>query len=215
LYNDAATYNNFVDKISEEAWNVIFDETDISRFVTNGVRKDFEAFREGNKRVDFTKSNIKNLLYTLGSSMNSIMDEALLRVFDELTRYDKKNIVHWEGWKTNDAWRVNKKVIIPYVIEISFADRPHFSYSSRGSIIDDIDRVMCSLSGKNFNNILTIRESMQKAFEQGWDVEVESEFFTIRYYKKGTVHLKFKDDKLLLEFNMCAAKSKKWLPGDK
>ncbi|MCP4761329.1 MAG: DUF4942 domain-containing protein, partial [archaeon] len=39
-----------------------------------------------------------------------------------------------------------------------------------------------------------------------------SEFFNFRCYKKGTLHLHFKDDWLWEEFNMRACAGKNWLP---
>ena len=76
---------------------------------------------------------------------------------------------------------------------------------------------MCNLSGKNFDQIKTIENTLQKAFSEniGWSEQLISEFFTINYYKKGTVHLKFIDLSLLDLFNSIAAKGKNWLPGDR
>ncbi|PJC58181.1 MAG: hypothetical protein CO025_09935, partial [Ignavibacteria bacterium CG_4_9_14_0_2_um_filter_37_13] len=39
-----------------------------------------------------------------------------------------------------------------------------------------------------------------------------AEFFSMRCYKKGTLHLEFRDESLWHEFNMRACANKKWLP---
>ena len=213
--SDKRLYNNFVDLLTEACWSRVFEDTNICRFVTSGVRQEFEAFRDENKKVDFTVRNVESLLRTLGMSVTSIMEEALLRVFGELTRFDKKNTSYLDGWKTNDAWRVNRKVIIPNVVECCrYSGTPNFSYYSR-DILDDLDRVLCSLDGKDYMGVRTARMAIQEAMKGGWGEEVESEFFgPIRYYKKGTVHLSFKDERLLSRFNQAAARGKKWLPGE-
>jgi len=36
----------------------------------------------------------------------------------------------------------------------------------------------------------------------------------IKFYKKGTIHLTFKDEALYQEFNYRACHAKKWLPND-
>ena len=211
---DQGQYNRFVDDLSGSCWDAIFEKTGIKKFITEGVRKDFEKFRDGNRTVDFTVENIKSMVLTLGASAPAIMQEALLRVFDDLTRYDKKNTVHVEGWKTNDAWKVNKKVIIPFVIDTMWSDEsPRLSYHyQRIDKVKDIDRVMCTLSGKDYNDITTVEDGLCEAFKDGWGTLAESEFFTIRFYKKGTIHLTFKDSELLGRFNRAAAKGKNWLP---
>lgn len=40
---------------------------------------------------------------------------------------------------------------------------------------------------------------------------IDSTFFKMRGFKKGTLHIDFKDLDLLAKFNQAAAKGKKWL----
>jgi len=37
------------------------------------------------------------------------LENAIVEVFEELTKYDNENRFYPEGWKTNDSWKVNKK----------------------------------------------------------------------------------------------------------
>jgi hypothetical protein len=216
--NDQENYNKFSDKLNEACWDSIFEKTDIRRFVTSGIRKDFNSFRDDNRFVDFTRKNIKSLVSTLGMSASSIQESALLCVFDMLTRYDKKNTVHIEGWKTNDAYKVNRKVIIPNIVEDSkWSDKPSFCFwsNSNREYLKDIDIVMSGLAGKSFNNVLNIDTALSDAFKNGWGAPCRSEFFDIKFYKKGTIHLKFLSKTLLDDFNRAAARGKNWLPGDR
>ncbi len=41
---------------------------------------------------------------------------------------------------------------------------------------------------------------------------IETNYFKINIYKKGTVHFEFKDINLLKKFNMVTAQAKNWLP---
>jgi len=210
--SDPDYHNGFVDALNAACWDAIFEKTDIRRFVTEGVRKEFDAFRSTTKLVDFTAANIRTMVQTLGMSLGTIMEKAILDVFDNLTRYDKKNTVHIEGWKTNDAWRVNRKVIIPNIVSPGFSNQPQFSYWGWRDALDDIDRVLCNLNRKDFNEVVTIRNGLEAAFPEGWGTIADSEFFRIKFYKKGTIHLEFKDEDLLAQFNRAAAKGKNWLP---
>jgi len=45
------------------------------------------------------------------------------------------------------------------------------------------------------------------------DTQCESEFFTMRFFKKGSLHLTFKNEKLWETFNRVVAAERGWLPG--
>ena len=159
----------------------------------------------------------------------NILDKCILSVFDHMCSYDAKNKIHVEGWKTNDAHRVNNKVILPHFIEYDvknssrWAQKFHVNYSYRNGILNDIDKVMCYISGKKLEDISTIEDSLSLAFERigavkqgdSFDNDAESEFFTMRFFKKGTLHLEFKDRYTWQEFNMRVARQRNWLPDKK
>ena len=43
-----------------------------------------------------------------------LFEKSVANVFDELTRYFKGNTNHTEGWKTNDSYKVNQKLVFPW-----------------------------------------------------------------------------------------------------
>lgn len=75
---------------------------------------------------------------------------------------------------------------------------------------------MCMLSGKRFENILTIENALKAKFEeigpigvgQSFDNKAESEFFRMKFWKKGTFHIEFLDEALWAKFNQTAAKGR-------
>ncbi|MDR3668670.1 MAG: DUF4942 domain-containing protein, partial [Ignavibacteriaceae bacterium] len=84
----------------------------------------------------------------------------------------------------------------------------------------DIDKVMCYIEGVNYESCYSINQSLnahinnlgyvrtgEKFINQG-----ESQFFNYKFWKKGTLHLEFKDVKLWEEFNIRACNGKNWLP---
>ena len=86
----------------------------------------------------------------------------------------------------------------------------------RQDLYQDIDKAMCILSGKKFLKIQGIDEAIADFIrsETHYTEKFESEFFTIRIFKKGTVHLWFKDLKLNDDFNLAVAKHRKWIGSD-
>lgn len=91
-------------------------------------------------------------------------------------------------------------------------------YGRQIDIYNDLDRILCMLDGKDFTECHTIYKAMDNKFRiLGHDVKApfdnttESRYFDIKFFKKGTVHLTFKDKHLWEAFNKAAAKGKMWI----
>ena len=193
------------------AWDTVFNRVGVQDKVTEKVRKDFEKMRTENG-FDFTERNVEALLDGLMLNRGQIMQDCINEAFDLMTKYHKDNRIHIEGWVTNDRWMVNRKVILPYMVESNWGGgfRPRIGcYSDASHMMDDIDKAMCFLAGKSFDKIKTVA----KAVSDGQ--EAESEFFWLKSHKKGTLHLTFKDQHLWERFNAVACEVKNWLPGRK
>nr|MDQ3099950.1 DUF4942 domain-containing protein [Bacteroidota bacterium] len=141
-----------------------------------------------------------------------IMHRCVVEAFDLMTRYHKDNTVHLEGWVTNDAYMVKRRVILPNMVRCDGHYRINWSY---GTEMDDIDRGLGMLVGKRLSQVFTMREALEASFHEKTGNYCESEFFEIRYYQKGTMHLHFRDKNLWKRFNMAAADGKNWIPGER
>jgi hypothetical protein len=75
----------------------------------------------------------------------------------------------------------------------------------------DIDVAMCTITGKDPDEIRTIVKAIEEGCKTG-EWPVESTFFSIRCYQKGTGHFAFLEEEVWDEFNRIACKGKKWLP---
>lgn len=222
---DEETFNEFIHLFKMECWENLFRITNFEKIMTQGVKKDFRLFCQQQGTLDFTEENIKNLLHSLIVSSKDILQNALLDVFDTMTKYDKKNKVHVEGWKTNDAWKVNRKVILPNCISyMNYGnwDSDHFRIDyGEEQFLHDIDKVMCNIAGKKIESITTIAQALNQKFtilgrvgKGPFNNTCHSTFFDMRFFKKRTLHLYFRDEYLWQTFNIRAAQGKGWLPHD-
>lgn len=224
----SAKYNKFTEELNGQAWNYVINKTNIQRLMTSKVKEDFKKFSQTQGIMDFTVKNISEFFDMLLMNRGQIMEQCLVTVFDELTKYDEKNKIHTEGWKTNSHYKVNQKVICPHFIDFNeqyykkWGERFHLKYNHRGDILTDIDKAMCYLTGKQYESILSISDALKKRFDEIGSIKpghsdysntVDSHFFTIQFWKKGTMHITFKDKQLWQEFNIRVAKNKNWLPG--
>lgn len=205
-------YNSFSDESKMQVWRQVIKKVGIERYMTNAVQKNFNRFTQTQGALDFTNENIQALVRMLIENSGNILEKAVVDVFDIFTSYHKENRLHVEGWKTNDRWKVNQKVILPAFVSSAWSE--HYSANHyRWSEYGDIDRVMCYLTGKRYEDLNGWRldESIRKV-KVGDSGLHESEFFSFRCYKKGTLHITFKDKFLWQEFNMRACSGKNWLP---
>ena len=213
-------YNTFVSSLKKNAWSKIFTLTSAQNLMTEKVRKEFDVICEENKKMSFCEENIYNFIQNLVLNQENIMTQCVSEAFDLMTRYDRTNVEEYETFKTNDAYRINKKVIVPYAVEHNFG-YPTISYS-RSSKFNDIDRALAFIEGKKFDTIkntinTSVREFVKKNSKNVPEVYgtwFESHYFRIKIFKKGTIHLEFKDQFILDNFNLIAAKGKNWLPYD-
>jgi Domain of unknown function (DUF4942) len=213
----------FVRRHRRDAWMKVFARMEFHRWLDKKQREELLRDVERNSNIPFTAENIKGTLENVFQQRNKLFEISVANVFDELTRYYKDNRFGGggagdgrAGWKTNDSYKVNKKLIFPYGCR--------FEYGSFGlrwdgaiDIYNDLDRVLCVLDGENFEKCYSIHRMMDAKFRslgyepRGYDNTVESQYFTGRFFKKGTVHLVFKSEKLWEKFNVTAAKGKAWL----
>lgn len=207
-------YTYFVDELKYWVWNKLATELNIQKYMTSKLQTDFRTFIKEQGSLAITHENIRAFADMIFMNRWNILDNCIVEVFDELTKYDKDNREYVEGWKTNDKWKIPKKIILPYWITYSdywdWKYRVNYNHSAK---IDDIDKSLCYIEWLKFEDITTTRKRIEESFEKSPGI-AESLFFNIRYYKKWTVHLTWKDEILRKEFNMRACAWKAWLPAE-
>lgn len=227
-----AAYNSFVDALKSDAWQKVFELTGARNMMSAKVKADFDKQKVEMLRMAFSEENIFGAVYALMENGPEILRRCVLEAFELMTAFDKKNKIHAEGWKTNDAWRVNRKVIVPVAVYEHFS-----SWGMCGTVsyhyhdkLDDIDRALAYLEGRKLENVLTIRDAIKafanpvisdpgssekrRANPEWTGQKFYSEYFELVGYKKGTLHMTFRDQSLWERFNIEAAKGKNWLPDD-
>ena len=215
---DQKDYNGYLKSLTEAAWRTVFRLTGFEKKMTVRVKKEFEKNRQDMLVMEFTEENIYNVLETLLGASTQIAKQCILDVYDELTKYYKENLEVAEGWKSNNAYRVKRKFISPRGVTRNYSNEFDVDYRLQEGILGDIDKAMCFIDGKRIESIDTIYDTIkEKSKEIGSipsgsvDTNCESTFFEIKFYKKGTLHLTFKDKNIWTRFNNFVAKERGWL----
>jgi len=223
---DATRYNIFLDEIKLAAWQGILNKLNIQKYLTHAVLSNFHEFAKNQGALDLTKENIHQVIMMIVGNRDQIMVQAVMDVFDIFTKYYSENREHPEGWKTNEAWIVGDRIILPGYIQMGYGGY-YSTNHAKWQQFQDIEKVCCYLSGIDFSTLdLQVGTQSYGAPERdrkynriglktaihrveigatGWH---DSEFFAIRCYKKGTIHLKWKDETLRTKFNQIACQGK-------
>jgi len=211
-------YNTFVWELKRNAWSKVFQLTRFGNLVSETVRHELDKLMQDNRNMAFSRDNILSLVTMLLDNKKNIMRQCVVDAFDILTRYHKENRVHVEGWLSNDAWKVNRRAVLPNVVNADWISSPRCRWEATGHL-NDIDRALAFLEGKTLDAVpCTMTRALDMLFEQYEGnfsgVPFQSTYFAMRCYKKGTLHLQFRDETLWERFNITAATGKNWLPND-
>lgn len=213
-----ANLQNQVHNLKSRFWNTVFEKTELGTKSTSSFREKFTEFAANQVAMEFTEQNIKEMLAMFFLNQEQIMLDCIVEVFEKATSYHKKNKIHTEGWKTNKSWKLSKRIIQPNGVQFcNIMGRIELTWQKQ-RFLDDLDKCLCWLSGQKFEEVQSAFTAT-RLFLKGeglsdYQQTFESTFFRIRVYKKGTMHLDFKDLYLLDDLNIAAAKGKKWIGGD-
>lgn len=227
-------FNYLSRKLKRFMWKHTIDKLDLKKFMSSNVLRNFEQFISQQANMSFSKENVFSFFDFIMNNRVNIIEQAIIEVFEDLTsRGYTENRMYIETWKTNDAYKVNRKVIAPAYVKYgdymsndslkTYGDTFSLGYSSwSSSKLSDLDKVLRYISGKDESEVISISDAIERQFKRigkvrtgdKFDSNCQSTFFDIKFYKKGTIHLKFRDVDLWKEFNYRACDGKNWLPND-
>lgn len=214
--------NALLRSVRTDFWRRTLDLKEVRSRLTKKKQDEFEHALTAHCHMDFTENNIRQFVLNLIGSYEQILTDAVLDVFDMFTirhcyhgHVHEKNVHMFNGWKTNNAFKVGKRVVIPggrgERSFVGWTGRWDLDYDT-GRMLDDFDKVMSYFDGgKPYNSLST---SLKIAFERGDSSGIESTYFRATCHKKGTIHLTFLNEDILRRFNVVACRGKGWLPGD-
>jgi hypothetical protein len=198
--NSISDKQSFSKIIQKQSWEHIFNKLNMEKYVTSGVMKDINKFIETQTKVPFTMKNIYKMLEIIVGTRHETFNRALEEAIDNFTRHTHENRFGVEGWKTNSGYMLNKKFIIEGIMETQSYMGFNIRYESYGSKkIDDLVKVLCNLTATNYNNIGSLyrmnynKTTHEKYFTIEPNKWYDWNFFEVKFFKKGTMHLKFKD----------------------
>ena len=212
--------NKYLRTVRLKYWSALMDNKEFTGKLTSELQK---TYRENVSRMadyEFSAFNIKQIAVEMNASITQGVKDAIIGLFEKMTAEHSwfpecsQNIHYFNGWATNKAHKVGKKVILPTdVFSLNWGTgRQEFRKQTAYSILSDLEKVFDYLGGKRPEGYdLDARLSWA---ESGSLRNVELAYFKVDFFKKGTIHIKFLPETMPLidRLNIYAAKSRNWLP---
>jgi hypothetical protein len=207
-----ASIDSFKKDLQKRAWLWVFSQMNMDKFLTKSLKEEINRFVEKQQNVPFTMKNIYRLLEMVVGTHQQRMERVLVEVFDKLTKHHAENRYNVEGWKTNSHYMVNQKFILEGVADSDWGRGPQIRYAGRNTeLMEDFIKALNFITGAkestNFYGCIRDAENNRRDDVQ-WGQWFDFTYFTIRLYKKGTMHAKFKDKAVWERFNRAVAKAK-------
>lgn len=211
--------NDYLCRVRYKYWEYLLVSDRFTGKLTSKMREEFIHRVSDLKNYEFSMFNIQKVAAEINLSIVVGVEESILRLFDLLSEEHSyypecsKNIHYYNGWKTNKAHKVGMMVILPSqraIFEDWYASKT-FDTSSAYWNLTDIEKVLNYLD-VHMTAEVDLASVLDRAERCGQTKNIRCKYFSATFYKKGTIHLKFNNEKLVEKFNIYASRHKGWLP---
>lgn len=208
--------NSYIRQLRSKYWKALFASKEFVGLFTNNLRQKYYDKIEDLADYDFSLYNIYAIREELSKDLVKGVEDTILELFDEFSHQysyineKSPNIHYYNGWKTNKAHKINKKIIIRLNGFDSYDGTPYYKFTVKDKLAD-IEKVFNYLDG-GITEYIDLFEVLDQAEKEGQTKNIETKYFYCTFYKKGTCHITFKDMDLLKKFNLTGARYKNWLP---
>ncbi|MGJ9383221.1 DUF4942 domain-containing protein [Salipaludibacillus sp. CF4.18] len=203
-------YEEDLQRLRITYWGLILQTDKFMEMLTTEAREKLNRQLDSASELEINSTNIYMLLHAIMANSSDMLISSVVSMFEKITSYSRRdfstNIHYYNGWNTNDAYKIGKKVIYPFFTTFEDWDM--------GTRNDSFGGVDYRIKGFIFD--------LLKAFEPFRDVDYDfemigkGEFATdilrFKIFKKGTVHVWFKDLETLNKINYVCGQKFNWLP---
>lgn len=214
--NHEMTVNRYVRSVRKKYWTALLTNEKFIGRLTGKLQQEYREKVNSFAQYDFSMFNITTLLAEINSQIKCGIEEEITKMYDRLTEEHayypecQKNRHLYDGWKTNKAWKIDKKSILPcYGVFSSYDNKPR-TYEAM-TVLSDIERILNFFDG-NITADIDLGNQLEYNFRNDNVKNIQCKFFNVTFYKKGTVHITFTCPELIDRFNIYAAQNRKWLP---
>lgn len=208
----------FIKRIRYKYWTTLFKSKQFSRLFTSDLKQQYLSKMEELEEYDFSKYNIEQIQLDMKIMLKDSLEKTIYDLFDWFISHSysdsyKNNIWMYDGWKTNEAYKINeKKIIMPlsaYCGVFENFSPTDFRFSEK---LIDIYKVFSYLDNGRTEISDSIQNILKQAKEDEQTRNIDCEYFKITCYKKGTTHFEWTNKDLVKKLNIEGARGRSWIP---
>ena len=227
LYSDSKKktldWNEYLYSVRYKYWHQLLHNPKFMQNLTSNLREEYYSMISEFANRDFSLKNIYAVKMDIISRTAKGIEEKIVDMFEQLSYKNSMdaagNVHYFNGWKSNSAFKINQKVVVPYCncwdgICKKF-DFWHYGYGSNVfRILDDIEKCLAFLQigESELDYAVDLSGHLKVCQERQETRKLQFRFFDVDIFKKGTMHIKFRDEELLKRFNIYGCQHKGWLP---
>ncbi|MEI6424843.1 MAG: DUF4942 domain-containing protein [Lentisphaerota bacterium] len=184
-----------LDKIKGNAWGYLLHRSGVFEFCSIKQRDEINSQMNDEKNLpDFTLDNIQAWFESYAVNIDKLFEDSIKEIFNWLKPWK------YETYKTNNKEIIGRKVIKNSMFENVWDEKMSLVYYN-DKYLQALDNVFHLMDGKGVakypcNLVTSIKEACRENIRF-----CETEYFTVKWYKKGTMHLEFKRLDLLDKVN--------------
>lgn len=217
-YDKHGLVNGYIRSIRLKYWEALFQAPEFVSSLTSNLQNELRSHVNELADYEFSESNILSIRAELSKSTVQAIENTILKLFDELSLKhtwddgvtESKNIHYYDGWKTNTAWKINKKVILPMYGCLDYWSSVRLDYRVKQKL-NDIEKCLDFLDAGRTSPTDSTRQ-LEVAMGHGQTANIKLKHFNVTFYKKGTCHIVFTNLVLLAKLNLFGSQRKGWLP---
>lgn len=184
-------------ELRRDVWQAIIERLELRRIMSIKRAKELDAQIENGELPEITVDNVSKLALEFRNSIDTMLEEAVEEVFDWLRP-------RRSDYKTNTEFEVGKRVILPYVVELTYPRarlfRVRYTYDQHLVALENVFSMLAGEGGVS----KSYRSKLYDAISEAEGGRGETKFFRFRCCKNMNLHLEFKDMSLVKRLNQIA-----------
>lgn len=196
--------------IKLNTWRFIADKSGLKTLLSIKRAEEFDrqlTLEQVKDLPEVTEANIFAFLQGNLEKAGDLVQEAIQEVFDIL-RPNKQ----YHDFKTNSEYEIGRKVFFEWMMDTNFFVRVMSSSDKKLNAIDKLFHLMDGKGVPKYPDTL-VTQIDEACRAKKW--EAETEYFKLKWYKKGSLHMEFKRMDLVNEINKRAGGNRLNKPPDK
>jgi hypothetical protein len=205
-------YEEELQRLRTTYWTLILRTDEFMQKLTTQARDKLSRQIEASAELEINMTNVYMLLHAIVANSSDMLVSSVVSMFEKITSFSRRdysdNIHYYNGWNTNEAYKIGKKVIYPF-----FSPFGDWDMGSRDKSFKSVDYRTKEFILDLLKAFKPFRE-VNNEFEMLAMGDFENDVLRFKMFKKGTVHVWFKDLETLNKINYVCGRHFNWLPTD-